>query len=92
MHLFRDRIEAIISTYVAGSIYYLQSSLSNLPMLESSVMKYMMSEVGLNDSKINADLLTLKARAITPNVQEMCKQFNNMLDATICDLKEYVNR
>ena len=89
MHLFRDRIEAIISTYVAKSIYYLQSSLVSLPK-DCLVMDYMMSEAGLNDSKVN-NLLTLKARAFTPNVQEICKYFNDMLETTICDLKEYVD-
>ena len=52
MHLFRDRVEVIINTYISGSIYFLQSSLANLHMDNStSVTDYMMSEAGLNDVK-----------------------------------------
>ena len=90
MHLFRDRVEVIINTYISGSIYFLQSSLANLHMDSSSVTDYMISEAGLNDAKGN-ELLRLKARAFTPNVQDVCKQFNEMLQTTVSDLKEYVD-
>ena len=93
MHLFRDRVETIINTYISGSIYFLQSSLSNLHMEKnstSSVTDYMISEAGLNDAKGN-ELLKLKARSFTPNVQDVCKQFNEMLQTTVGDLKEYVD-
>jgi hypothetical protein len=96
-HLFRDRVEAIVSTQIAGSIYYLQSSLGDLPKstVQEPVISYMMSEIGLNEIVMSSNedqksLLTLKARAFTPAVQNMCLGFNGMLETAINDLNEYI--
>ena len=89
VNLFRDRIEAIINTYVAGSLAYLQKSLVQLTN-DCSVIDYMMSESGLNEAK-GHELLTLKSRSFTPKVQEICQAFNDILEATLNDLKQYVN-
>ncbi len=103
-HLFRDRVEALISTQIAGSMYYIQSSLSTISSEDSNstaeadtadLLHFMMSEKGLNDISSNSSsstLLSLKAKAYPPIIQDMCQKFNEMLEKFIADLKDYVNR
>lgn len=82
---FRDRIEAIIKTHFAGTSYFLQSSLSELPKLEQElVIDIMMSEMSLNQG-------CSKAIVYSPIVKNMCLQFNELLDAIIKDINDYLD-
>ena len=46
-----------------------------------------MSEIGLNQ---DAELLSLKAKAISPKIRSICAQFDQLLDAIIKDVNEYI--
>ena len=48
---------------------------------------WMMSEIGLNQ---DAELLSLKAKAISPKIRSICAQFDQLLDAIIKDVNEYI--
>lgn len=79
---FRDRIEAIIKTHFAGTSYFLQSSLSELPKLEQElVIDIMMSEMSLNNQG---------SSVVSPTVKNMCLQFNELLEAIIKDINDYL--
>lgn len=95
-HIFRDRVEAIISTLIHGSIYFVQSTLNSKMIIsandekgEDDVFEFVWSESGLNNS--DEKLLALKARAYSPTIQETCGQFDSMLQKLVDDLKSYVN-
>ena len=57
---------------------------------QESVIEFMTSEVGLNHQD-NCQLMSSKAKAISPTLKTICGQLNELLDAIIKDINEYTN-
>ena len=80
-----------LGTHFAGSIYYLQSSLSDLSKIEQElVIDYMMSEVGLSSYPDANVLMSLKSKAVSPSIKAICSQFDELLETIVKDITEYI--
>ncbi|TRY75813.1 hypothetical protein TCAL_07009 [Tigriopus californicus] len=101
--VFRERIEALIASQIAGSVYCVQSTLSGLTDLnsESDLSAFLwsesqVSEIGLlasgpgaksKDGSVRLTGLELKARGYSPRVLDLCEQFDGMLKRLLQDVK-----
>lgn len=101
--VFRERIEALIASQIAGSVYCVQSTLSCLTDLnsESDLSAFLwsessVSEIGLlasgpgakiKDGSVRLTGLELKARGYSPRVLDLCEQFDGMLKKLLEDVK-----
>ena len=65
-------------------MYFLQSSLSEVSKIEQElVIDHMMSEVGLSSYPDANTLMSLKSKAVSPNIKSICLQFNELLEAIV---------
>ena len=65
-------------------MYYLQSSLSEVSKIEQElVIDHMMSEVGLSSYPDANTLMSLKSKAVSPNIKSICSQFNELLETIV---------
>ena len=65
-------------------MYYLQSSLSEVSKIEQElVIDHMMSEVGLSSYPDANNLMSLKSKAVSPNIKSICSQFNELLETIV---------
>ena len=65
-------------------MYYLQSSLSEVSKIEQELaIDHMMSEVGLSSYPDANALMSLKSKAVSPNIKSICSQFNELLETIV---------
>ena len=65
-------------------MYYLQSSLSKVSKIEQELaIDHMMSEVGLSSYPDANTLMSLKSKAVSPNIKSICSQFNELLETIV---------
>ena len=65
-------------------MYFLQSSLSEVSKIEQElVIDHMMSEVGLSSYPDANTLMSLKSKAVSPNIKSICSQFNELLETIV---------
>ena len=85
-HQFRDRIEAIINTHFNKSVDFIQSSLKDFEEdTTEKVIDFMISEINTES------LIKLKAKAYSPHVQAVCSQYDNILEAIVKDVSDYLS-
>ena len=101
-NLFRDRAEELISKEIQNAILYLQTSLTSVADVQNhDIAEFVWVEGNLNESildqnetqngKVKAlSSLELKARSYPPAVQAICQKFDDVLQALLTQLSDYV--
>ncbi len=109
-NVYRERVETLIKTQIAGAVYCIQSSLSVYSETQGSLdseldlSPYLWAESNLNEvvylPKFGEVVqeggdplkrsLELKAHGYSPKVQDLCRQFDNILLKVLDEVSEFV--
>jgi len=93
-NLFLDQVESLIETRMNGTVKLVLDHLRD-PALsgEEDTFNFIWSEVGLNDNSNinNSNLLSMKTKAFSPHVQNVCQKLNASLQKLMEELFEYVD-
>ena len=113
--IFRDKMESLARTQIAGSIYCVQSSLASSSTekdafaSETDLSQHLWSDLNLTDMTLlpkfgealnpgsrtgsmnRSTGLELKAMGFSPRVQELCQQFDVVLNKLVQDLVQFMN-
>ena len=106
-NLFLDRVESLIEVRMNETSRLVVREIENPNLSNVDTFGFIWSEVGLNDASAVAKLganngsdannnhhnqLSMKTKAFSPSIQEVCKKLNDSLQTLLNELYEYVGR